>query len=134
MPVNSRHGGQQLEEQHRRLYLRVRDHLVDRILDGEFNDGDMLPSVRSLAAYLEANPLTVAKSYQTLQQDRVVEMRRGVGMFMPRNGTERLRRIERARFVREKWPGIACEIRRLQIQRSELTEATKPNGNAKQTP
>ena len=48
-------------DQSKPVYQRLRDVIANAILDGQFRDGDMLPSVRSLAAEEGANPLTVAK-------------------------------------------------------------------------
>ena len=45
-------------------------------------DGDPLPSVRALAAEEQANPLTVAKAYQGFQDEGLIVVRRGVGMFV----------------------------------------------------
>ena len=68
----------------RPVYLRLRDSIAAMILDGRVRDGDPLPSVRSLAADYGANPLTVAKAYQTFQEEGLVVVRRGVGMFVAR--------------------------------------------------
>ena len=37
-------------DQSKPVYQRLRDVIANAILDGSFGDGDMLPSVRSLAA------------------------------------------------------------------------------------
>ena len=42
----------------------------------------MLPSVRAFAAQQGANPLTVAKAYQLFQDTGLVEVKRGVGLFV----------------------------------------------------
>ena len=47
------------------VYLRLRETIANAILDGKFVDGDMLPSVRALAAEEGANPLTVANELGT---------------------------------------------------------------------
>src|SRR5947209_11203933 len=62
----------------RPVYLRLRDSIAAMILDGRVRDGDPLPSVRSLAADYGANPLTVAKAYQTFQAEGLVVVKRGV--------------------------------------------------------
>jgi GntR family transcriptional regulator len=49
------------------LYQRIRSDIVALILDGRAAEGDLLPSVRTLAADLGANPFTVARACQTLQ-------------------------------------------------------------------
>ncbi|MBC7986639.1 MAG: GntR family transcriptional regulator [Sphingomonadaceae bacterium] len=102
------------------VYLRLRDQIAAAILDGTFTDGDPLPSVRALAAEEGANPLTVAKAYQTFQDDGLVVVRRGVGMFVANGATERLRVAERDKFLGEQWPRIARHIERLGIEPAEL--------------
>ena len=60
------------------VYIRLRGTISAAILRGEYRAGDQLPSVRALAAEHGANPLTVAKAYQSFQDDGYVEVRRGV--------------------------------------------------------
>lgn len=106
----------------RPVYLRLRDHVVAMILDGRVAEGEALPSVRALAAEQGANPLTVAKAYQTFQEDGIVTVRRGVGMFVVKGAADRLRRAARSRFLDEEWPEIAERIRRLGIEPADLLE------------
>ena len=73
------------------VYVRLREVIADAILAGRFGDGDPLPSVRALAAEEGANPLTVAKAYQTFQEEGLVLVKRGVGMFVAPGAGERLR-------------------------------------------
>jgi GntR family transcriptional regulator len=109
-----------MADQDRPVYLRLRDRIADSILDGRYRDGDPLPSVRAFAAEQGANPLTVAKAYQSFQEDGLVTVRRGVGMFVADGATERLRRTERKLFVEQEWPTIAARIRRLGLNPAEL--------------
>jgi len=106
----------------RPVYLRLRDLIAASILDGDFADGDPLPSVRSLAARHGANPLTVAKAYQTFQDDGLVVVKRGVGMFVADGASRRLREAERRDFLQSRWPAIAAQIKRLRIEPAELFE------------
>lgn len=98
------------------VYLRLREIIAASILDGDFHDGDLLPSVRALAAQQGANPLTVAKAYQSFQDDGLVVVRRGVGMFVADGATRRLRESERDRFFESVWPPVAAQMRRLGIR------------------
>jgi GntR family transcriptional regulator len=106
----------------RPVYLRLRDTIAALILDGRVADGDPLPSVRSLAAEHGANPLTVAKAYQTFQDEGLVLVRRGVGMFVADGAAERLRRSERDDFLNHRWPAVAAQIRRLGLDLEDLLE------------
>src|SRR3712207_6792273 len=85
----------------RPVYLRLRDSIAALILEGRVSDGDPLPSVRSLAAEHGANPLTVAKAYQTFQDEGLVVVKRGVGMFVAEGATQRLMATERKEFLEQ---------------------------------
>lgn len=110
-----------LNTQHEKpVYVRLRETIADAILAGRFSDGDPLPSVRALAAEESANPLTVAKAYQGFQDEGLITVRRGVGMFVAPGARERLRQSERTRFVKEEWPAVRQRMNRLGIDPAEL--------------
>jgi GntR family transcriptional regulator len=104
------------------VYVRLRETIADAILSGKYRDGDPLPSVRALAAEQQANPLTVAKAYQGFQDEGLVTVRRGVGLFVAEGARTRLRDGERKRFAEEEWPVIRDRMARLGISASDLME------------
>ena len=106
----------------RPVYLRLRDSIAARILDGSVRDGGALPSVRSLAAEYGANPLTVAKAYQTFQDEGLIVVKRGVGMFVADGAAVRLRASARKEFLEQRWPAIAAHMRRLDLDVRDLVE------------
>jgi GntR family transcriptional regulator len=106
----------------RPVYLRLRDTIAVMILEGKVREGDPLPSVRSLAAEHGANPLTVAKAYQTFQDEGLVVVRRGVGMFVAQGAAERLLAAERKEFLEQRWPAVTAQIRRLGLDVRDLLE------------
>ena len=109
----------------RPVYLRLRDAIAEAILDGRYGDGDPLPSVRAFAAEHSANPLTVAKAYQSFQEEGLVVVRRGVGMFVAEGAAEKLGASERRLFLDEQWPRIAATIRRLDLRLEDLLEKSE---------
>lgn len=104
------------------VYVRLRETITDRILSGQYRDGGPLPSVRALAAEQGANPLTVAKAYQGFQDEGLVVVRRGVGMFVAEGARARLTSSERQTFVDQEWPAIRVRMRQLGIDPAELLE------------
>ena len=102
------------------VYVRLREVIADAILAGRFSDGDPLPSVRALAAEEGANPLTVAKAYQGFQDEGLIVVKRGVGMFVAPGARARLRESERATFIRDEWPLVRERMKRLGIDAEEL--------------
>lgn len=112
-----------LRTQHEKpVYVRLRETIADAILAGKYTDGDPLPSVRALAAEEQANPLTVAKAYQGFQDEGLVIVRRGVGMFVAPGARAKLGASERNRFLKEEWPEIVARMSRLGIEPAELLE------------
>ncbi|MEM8977560.1 MAG: GntR family transcriptional regulator [Pseudomonadota bacterium] len=110
--------------QSRPVYLKLRDQIAAAIIEGDYPEGAMLPSVRALAAQQGANPLTVAKAYQQFQNDGLVEVQRGVGMYVVQGAAELLRKRERDQFLREEWPEIKTRMERLGLRPTDLVEQT----------
>ena len=104
------------------VYVRLRETIANAILSGQYKDGDSLPSVRALAAEEQANPLTVAKAYQGFQDEGLVLVKRGVGLFVAPGARARLKESERSRFLEEEWPEIRARIDRLGIDPAELLD------------
>ncbi len=105
------------------IYRQLRDRVVAMILDGALKEGDNLPSVRTVAAELRVNPLTVLKSYQELVDEGLVETRRGLGMFINSGARNLLLKGERQKFLAEEWPRIYANIQRLGLKPEELLDA-----------
>jgi DNA-binding transcriptional regulator YhcF (GntR family) len=106
------------------IYRQLRDRVVAMILDGILKEGDPLPSVRTVAAEYRVNPLTVLKGYQQLADERLVEARRGRGMFVNAGARDLLLQSERRKFLTEEWPRIQKNIQRLGLTAEDLTDGT----------
>ena len=109
-----------MPESSKPVYLKLRDLIAAAIMDGTYGEGSMLPSVRAFAVQQGANPLTVAKAYQQFQLDGLVEVQRGVGMFVARGAADKLRKAEREAFLTREWPALVRRIERLGIAPHEL--------------
>lgn len=105
---------------HQPIYRQLRDRIVAMILDGLLLEGDPLPSVRTVAAEYRVNPLTVLKGYQALVDGKLVETKRGRGMFVNPGARSLLLEAERRRFIEEQWPQIHSTIRRLGLSTETL--------------
>ena len=92
------------------IYWQLKERTVAMILDGTLPEGEPLPSVRTVAAEFQLNPITVSKSYQALVDDGLVEKRRGLGMFVCEGARKKLLASERNRFLEEEWPAMLNRI------------------------
>ncbi len=110
------------------IYRQLRDRVVAMILEGALGDGDVLPSVRNVAAEYRLNPLTVLKGYQELVDEDLVEKKRGRGMFIKDGAGAALLKDERQRFLDEQWPRVVEMIERLGLRPNELLKSIEGGG------
>ena len=107
------------------IYRQLKNRVIAMILDGSLKEGDPLPSVRTIAAEYQLNPITVSRSYQELVDQELVEKRRGIGMYVVEGATEKLLASERERFLQEEWPKVLLRIEKLGLSLSQLSKLTQ---------
>ena len=102
------------------IFVQIRDRIAAMILNESVGEGDALPSVRSIAADLSVNPLTVTRAFDELVALGVVESRRGIGMFVASGGRTKLLEHERDRFLSDEWPRLRTRIAALGLDIAAL--------------
>lgn len=107
------------------IYRQLKEKVVAMMLDGELKPGDALPSVRTVAADYQLNPITVSRAYQELADEGLVEKRRGLGMFVTDGATRKLLSSERERFLNEEWPLVLERIGRLGLSVEDLVDPSQ---------
>ena len=105
------------------IYWQLKERTIAMILDGTLEEGDALPSVRTVASDFQLNPITVSKSYQALVDEELVEKRRGLGMFVCEGAKKKLTQSEREKFLSEEWPAMVTRIRQLGLDISKLLQS-----------
>ncbi|MFD1676721.1 GntR family transcriptional regulator [Alicyclobacillus fodiniaquatilis] len=65
-----------------RRYLEIRNDILQRITLGEWPQGMLLPSENALAKDYGVTRVTVRQALQTLEQERFVTSRQGVGRYV----------------------------------------------------
>ena len=85
------------------LYLQVAAEIRRAIADGEAKPGERLPPARDLATVLGVNTNTVLRSLRLLQDDGLIDLRRGRGASVtgtPERGAVLQRVRELVEFAR----------------------------------
>lgn len=67
------------------IYVQIMNLLKTKIVSGEINGGDKLPSVRELSKEFKVNPNTIQRAYQELEREEFVFTQRGTGTFVTEN-------------------------------------------------
>src|SRR5271154_1557874 len=84
------------------IYRQIVQHIRRAVALGQLALGEQLPAVRVLAESLIVNPNTVARAYQDLIRDGLLESRSGIGVFVAEkvrqvfSEAERRRRLDHA--------------------------------------
>lgn len=102
------------------IYRQLRDRMVGLILQGAFDEGEAIPSVRSVSADYQINHLTVSKAYQALVDEGLVEKRRGLGMFVVEGARGKILTAEREVFLTQELPRLFQRIKQLGISEQDL--------------
>lgn len=104
------------------LYEQIAARLRVAVASDELKAGELLPSVRQLAATLRVNPATVVQAYRDLEREGFVEMRHGAGTFVQHVGGTR-RSAERLRQARSLARQMLAEGARFGLSAADLKRA-----------
>ncbi|MDN4502761.1 GntR family transcriptional regulator [Alteromonadaceae bacterium BrNp21-10] len=64
------------------LFSQLMTQIKAAVVDGHLNAGDALPSIRQLATDLQVNNKTVAKAYQLLERDSIIQTKGYRGTYI----------------------------------------------------
>ena len=67
------------------IYIQIMNLIKTKIVSGEMNGGDKLPSVREFSKEVKVNPNTIQRAYQELEREELVFTQRGMGTFVTEN-------------------------------------------------
>ncbi len=107
------------------IYTQISDHLCDEILKNICLLGEKFSSIRDMAVALEVNPNTVVRSYAALEQDGIIEMKRGIGYFVSSTAKEKFLNSKKEAFLKEELPCVFKTMDLLKIDFDEINQLYK---------
>lgn len=102
------------------IYLQIGDYICEQIVQGRWNEGDRIPSVRELGVDLQVNPNTVMRTFDFLQNQDVIYNKRGVGYFVTNHAKEKILSYRRNQFVNQELPLFFKNIQLLGMSFDEI--------------
>ena len=102
------------------IYRQITDIIVGRILDGTYQEGELLPSVRQFAEEFDVSPLTAAKVFQELDKEALTVKIRGIGAEVSPGSRSCLLKRERNKFMEREWPDILERMVKLGLSLEDL--------------
>ena len=103
----------------RPIYEQVRDGLRRLMVTGAIQEGEKLPSVRSLASRLAINPNTIQRAYESMEAEGYLYSVPGKGSFAaPHTGVDQGRKEE----LLGRFDAVAAELLFLGVGGETLVE------------
>jgi len=92
------------------IYHQIAEQIRRSVAAGKLQPGEQLPSVRELATQILVNPNTVARVYRDLEQEGLLETRRGQGTYISAAAAA-LAEAERKKLIAEQLKKTAQDVR-----------------------
>lgn len=102
------------------IYLQIIQHIKRGIVAGTVEDGDALPSRRTLSALLGVNPNTIQKAYGMLEEEELIQSRPGAKSYVAVD-REKQNRIAKE-MISEDIKGITESLKQMGVTRDEAIE------------
>ena len=70
------------------IYEQLKRQIISQIMSEELNEGDSIPSIRSLASDIKISVMTIKKAYDELEKEGYIKSVQGKGTFVaPKNAS-----------------------------------------------
>ncbi|MDY7029055.1 MAG: GntR family transcriptional regulator [Spirochaetota bacterium] len=107
-------------EQDKAIYAQIADRIMENIIEGSWEEGERIPSVRELAVSLEVNPNTVVRAFNYLQEQEIIFNKRGIGYFVADRGRDMAQKLKRSEFIQKDLPHLFRSINMLDLSFDEI--------------
>ena len=106
------------------IYLQLRKHIEELILDRVLPEEAAIPSIRIMARDYELNPITIGNALSSLVDEGVLHKKRGVGIFVSRGARELIISERGKDFITDSLKPVLKKARQLELAREEVIELT----------
>ncbi|MBO6117915.1 MAG: GntR family transcriptional regulator [Bacteroidales bacterium] len=103
------------------IFIQLAEVIKRRIIDGELQPDDKIPSVRELAAEFEVNNNTAMHAVEYLSRQDIIYQKRGVGYFVNASASENIVKQRRENFFNNTLPEVIQEMKILGIGIDEIS-------------
>ena len=70
------------------IYEQIKNAIINQIMNGELEEDEALPSIRSLASDIKISVMTIKKDYDELESEGYIVSIQGKGTFVAPKNTE----------------------------------------------
>ncbi len=102
------------------LYLQLRKHIEELILERALPEEAAIPSIRIMARDYNLNPITVGNALGSLVDEGILYKKRGVGMYVSPGARDLIIQIRGRDFLSEKLEPVLKKAKQLEIAKHEI--------------
>ncbi len=103
------------------IYEQIVIQIKTAIMNDEISQGDVLPSIRSLAKELRISVITTKRAYEDLERDGFIETVPGKGSYVSGQNKELIRE-KRLTSIEEKLTEVVTESKLINLSLEDLQE------------
>lgn len=104
------------------IYLQIADRIGDDVLSGKLAVEAKIPSVREMAAQIEVNANTVARTYEYLQQSGIIYTKRGLGYYVAPDARDTIVRMRREQLMQGEMDYFLGQLKAVGITPTDLAK------------
>ena len=104
------------------IYLQIADRIGDDVLSGKLAADAKIPSVREMAAQIEVNANTVARTYEYLQQSGIIYTKRGLGYYVAPDARDTIVRMRREQLMQGEMDYFLGQLKAVGITPADLAK------------
>ena len=102
------------------IYMQIAEMIENEILLGYLKEDDQVPSTNDFARIYGINPATARKGLSILAEEEILYKKRGLGMFVSKEGRKLVLEKRQRAFFQETIPDLIAEAGRLEISMADL--------------
>lgn len=104
------------------IYLQIADIICENILLKQWLPEQRIPSIRDFATQLIVNPNTIVRTYEFLEQKRIIMNQRGIGFSITKDGYELVLEYKKEDFIKKELPHFFRQLYLLDLDIQTLED------------
>ncbi len=104
------------------IYLQIKAEIEKAIISGAIPEGEMIPSIRSLATQYRLNPQTISNAVSELMSEGYLYKKRGIGMFVEEGSRQKLLDRRSSEFRNQELRKVIKKGKSLGITQAEMSK------------
>ena len=104
------------------LYQQVAEEISEGIFNGSYAEGTHIPSTTEISKNYKINPATILKGMNQLVEEKLIEKKRGLGMFVTIGAQQKVLNQRKDNFINKELLKVLDEAKKLNISQEQLIE------------